>query len=79
MCAHKRRGDGEVLRDLIRTLEEEHGVRPSAMGARERAELALKWARLDNGRSPRFDGPTGCIARPGCGPSTGHHSSSIPS
>ena len=49
MCAHQRRGEGEELRRLVRALEEDHGVRSSAMGARERAELALKWARLDNG------------------------------
>jgi polyphosphate kinase len=49
MCAHQHRGDGEELRRLVSALEEDHGVRSSAMGARERAELALKWARLDNG------------------------------
>ncbi len=47
MCAHQRRGDGGELRQLERALEEQHGVRSSGLGARERAELALKWARLD--------------------------------
>src|SRR5262249_46406153 len=48
MCAHQLRGAGDELRSLRQALEEEHGVRPSALGPRERAELAIKWARLDD-------------------------------
>ncbi|HEY9226053.1 MAG TPA: polyphosphate kinase 1, partial [Gemmatimonadaceae bacterium] len=48
MCAHQLRGDGDELRALQQALEEEHGVRASALGPRERAELAIKWARLDD-------------------------------
>jgi polyphosphate kinase len=52
LCAHQRRGDGTALRELTRALEDAHGVRASVMGARERAELALKWARLDDRNDP---------------------------
>src|SRR5262245_2991064 len=49
MCAHRLRGAEAELTELERALEQLHGIRASGLGARERAELALKWARLDNG------------------------------
>jgi polyphosphate kinase len=49
MCAHRLRGAETELTELERALEQFHGIRASGLGARERAELALKWARLDNG------------------------------
>ena len=48
MCAHQLRGADVDVRRLQQALEEDHGVRASALGARERAELAIKWARLDD-------------------------------
>jgi len=48
LCAHHLRGDREDLNLLERGLEEEHGVRPSAVTTNERAELAIKWARLED-------------------------------
>jgi polyphosphate kinase len=59
MCAHRLRGDAAELRLLERGLEEEHGVRASAVPTNERAELAIKWARLEDvprgaGYSDRF-------------------------
>lgn len=48
MCAHQIRGGDAELRTLQHALEEEHGVRSSSLGARERAELAMKWAKLDD-------------------------------
>lgn len=47
MCAHHLHGDVAELRSLERGLEEEHGVRPSSVLTNERAELAIKWARLE--------------------------------
>ncbi|MGH7618349.1 MAG: hypothetical protein ACREPM_14090, partial [Gemmatimonadaceae bacterium] len=49
MCAHGVRGGHAELAALERALEEHHGIRPSGLAARERAELALKWAKLDDG------------------------------
>ncbi len=59
MCAHQLRGDESDLLLLERALEEEHGVRRSAVPTHERAELAIKWARLEDvprgaGYSDRF-------------------------
>jgi polyphosphate kinase len=48
MCAHQLRGDESDLLLLERALEEEHGVRRSAVPTHERAELAIKWARLED-------------------------------
>ncbi len=48
MCAHQLRGDPSDLLLLERALEEEHGVRRSAVPTHERAELAIKWARLED-------------------------------
>lgn len=48
MCAHQHRGGHEEIKALEQALEEEHGVRASRVGTRERAELAMKWARLDD-------------------------------
>jgi polyphosphate kinase len=53
MCAHQLRGGETELRALQRALEEQHGVRASALSSRERAELAIKWARLDDTSSAR--------------------------
>lgn len=47
MCAHHLRGDATELEQLERALESEHGVRRSALATNERAELAIKWARLE--------------------------------
>ena len=48
LCAHQVRGDddGELLA-LQRAIEDEHGLRASRVTARERAELAMKWSRLE--------------------------------
>ncbi|HTE44979.1 MAG TPA: hypothetical protein VK636_07030, partial [Gemmatimonadaceae bacterium] len=55
MCAHQHRGGDDEIRALERALEEEHGVRASRVGTRERAELAMKWARLEDvPRAPGF-------------------------
>ena len=59
MCAHHHRGASENLHSLERALEEEHGVRRSAVPTLERAELAIKWARLEDvprrlGNSDRY-------------------------
>jgi polyphosphate kinase len=59
MCAHQLRGDASDLLLLERALEEDHGVRRSAVPTHERAELAIKWARLEDvprgaGYSDRF-------------------------
>jgi len=48
MCAHHHRGAPEDLVSLERALESEHGVRRSAVPTLERAELAIKWARLED-------------------------------
>jgi polyphosphate kinase len=48
MCAHQLRGDASDLLLLEHALEEEHGVRRSAVPTHERAELAIKWARLED-------------------------------
>jgi len=48
MCAHRLHGDASDLLLLERALEEEHGVRRSAVPTHERAELAIKWARLED-------------------------------
>jgi polyphosphate kinase len=53
MCAHRLRGGDAELADLERALEQQHGIRASGLGSRERAELALKWARLDEGSRVR--------------------------
>jgi polyphosphate kinase len=55
MCAHQHHGTDAALRALERALEEDHGVRASRVGTRERAELAMKWARLDDApRTPTY-------------------------
>ena len=48
LCAHQLRGDddGELIA-LQRAIEDEHGLRASRVTARERAELAMKWSRLE--------------------------------
>jgi polyphosphate kinase len=48
MCAHHHRGTPDELQSLERALETEHGVRRSAVPTLERAELAIKWARLED-------------------------------
>ena len=48
MCAHQVHGKPDELRLLEQGLEEQHGVRPSAVPTHERAELAIKWARLED-------------------------------
>ncbi|HEY6827487.1 MAG TPA: polyphosphate kinase 1, partial [Gemmatimonadaceae bacterium] len=48
MCAHYHRGAPEDLQSLERALESELGVRRSAVPTLERAELAIKWARLED-------------------------------
>jgi polyphosphate kinase len=48
MCAHAARGKTDQLRLLEQGLEEVHGVRRSAVPTHERAELAIKWARLED-------------------------------
>lgn len=53
MCAHRLRGGETELADLERALEIQHGIRASGLGVRERAELALKWSKLDNGSRTR--------------------------
>jgi polyphosphate kinase len=53
MCAHGVRGGDAELAQLERALEQVHGIRSSRLGARERAELALKWARLEDGTRGR--------------------------
>jgi polyphosphate kinase len=52
MCAHQVRGGDAHLETLRRALEEEHGIRASSIGVRDRAELAMKWAKLDD--APRL-------------------------
>jgi polyphosphate kinase len=48
LCAHQLRGgDDEELLALQRAIEDEHGLRASRVTARERAELAVKWSRLE--------------------------------
>jgi polyphosphate kinase len=48
LCAHQVRGDAdEELIALQRAIEDEHGLRASRVTARERAELAMKWSRLE--------------------------------
>jgi polyphosphate kinase len=48
LCAHQLRGDGDdELIALQRAIEEEHGLRVSRVTARERAELAMKWSKLE--------------------------------
>ncbi|MEP6491131.1 MAG: polyphosphate kinase 1 [bacterium] len=55
MCVHQHRGGDDEIRALERALEEDHGVRASRVGTRERAELAMKWARLEDvPRAPAF-------------------------
>lgn len=48
LSAHQARGDGEHLRAFEQALEETHGIRRSAVATHERAELAIKWARLED-------------------------------
>lgn len=48
LCAHHVRGRPDELRLLEQGLEDQHGVRPSAVPTHERAELAIKWARLED-------------------------------
>ncbi len=48
MCAHQVHGGKVLLETLQRSLDEDHGVRVSTLGTRERAELAMKWSRLDD-------------------------------
>jgi polyphosphate kinase len=48
LCAHRLRGEGNELTLLERTLEADHGLRRSSVATLERAELALKWARLED-------------------------------
>src|SRR5512146_970740 len=48
MCAHAARRKTDQLRLLEQGLEESHGVRRSAVPTHERAELAIKWARLED-------------------------------
>jgi polyphosphate kinase len=48
MCAHRLRGGEAELSDLERALELQYGIRASGIGTRERAELALKWSKLDD-------------------------------
>jgi polyphosphate kinase len=48
LCAHQVSGSGAELGALERALEQEHGVRRSSVATHERAELALKWARLED-------------------------------
>jgi polyphosphate kinase len=48
MCAHHLRGKSDELRLLEQGIEELHGVRASAVPTHERAELAIKWARLED-------------------------------
>ena len=52
LCAHQRRGGDVELRALQRAIEEEHGVRASGVSPRERAELAMKWSRLQEPARP---------------------------
>ena len=47
MCAHQLRGTDVPLRALERSLEDTHRLHASPVGTRERAELAMKWARLE--------------------------------
>jgi hypothetical protein len=48
LCAHQLRGDDDdELLALQRAIEDEHGLRASRVTARERAELAMKWSRLE--------------------------------
>lgn len=61
MCAHRLRGDGSELEALRRALEEEHGLRPSTVATHERAELAVKWARLED--VPRAAGYSDSVLR----------------
>jgi polyphosphate kinase len=61
MCAHRLRGDGTELEALERALEEEHGLRPSTVATHERAELAVKWARLED--VPRGAGYSDSVLR----------------
>jgi polyphosphate kinase len=48
LCAHQLRGRGDELQALEQALDAEHGIRRSAVDAHERAELAIKWARLED-------------------------------
>jgi polyphosphate kinase len=61
MCAHRLRGDGSELDALERALEQEHGLRPSTVATHERAELAVKWARLED--VPRGAGYSDSVLR----------------
>jgi polyphosphate kinase len=61
MCAHRLRGDGSELDTLERALEQEHGLRPSTVATHERAELAVKWARLED--VPRGAGYSDSVLR----------------
>jgi polyphosphate kinase len=61
MCAHRLRGDGSELEALERALEAEHGLRPSTVATHERAELAVKWARLED--VPRVAGYSDAVLR----------------
>jgi polyphosphate kinase len=61
MCAHRLRGDGSELEALERALEMEHGLRPSTVATHERAELAVKWARLED--VPRGAGYSDSVLR----------------
>jgi polyphosphate kinase len=61
MCAHRLRGDGSELEALERALEQEHGLRPSTVATHERAELAVKWARLED--VPRVAGYSDSVLR----------------
>ena len=61
MCAHRLRGDGSELEALERALEQEHGLRPSTVATHERAELAVKWARLED--VPRAAGYSDAVLR----------------
>ena len=55
MCAHQRRGDGEALRELVRALEEEHGVRAVGDG-RARTRRAGDQVGSTRQRSPATPG-----------------------
>jgi polyphosphate kinase len=61
MCAHRLRGDGSELEALERALEQDHGLRPSTVATHERAELAVKWARLED--VPRGAGYSDSVLR----------------
>jgi polyphosphate kinase len=58
LCFHQVRGEDDKIAALARAMEETHHLRRSREGARDRAELLLRWkgSSSDTHGSPRADG-----------------------